>query len=373
MYCSLRVNTVDYCLARADTTLKTGEVEVEKENMQTTTLYITEAGTSVRKNDERIVLYRENRPVADVPMLHLRRVAVFGRGIDITTEAMLALVERKIDLCFFSRNLQFRARVNGEISLNGQLRFLQARFVDNPAQQLALAKTFIQGKLSNQQHALPPTARPVARRMESLLTNLLNAPDLDSLRGFEGQGAALYFAALREAIPLLREWGFNRREYYPPPDPINALLSYGYSLMTREALAALHLTGFDPHLGFFHAIDYGRPSLALDLVEEFRPMIDMLVLRLIQDKFVTRAEFERVNVNNPEAPPGTPAVVTWRLKPAARKRFLEIYEKQMATRFPYANGFEITSQTLRNIIELQARQLARLILGEVHSYEPFKL
>lgn len=354
--------------------------------MMTTTLYVTEPGTNINKVDERLVLRREKRVVSDVPLINLRQVAIIGRGIEISTEALLALVARNIDVCFFSRSMQLRARVSGEVSLFGQLRFAQARYVDDPARQLTLAKVLVQGKLQNQQTALPPTQREAIRGIGQLAERLAVARDLDSLRGYEGQGAALYFEALRRAFPLLREMGFARRAYYPPPDPVNALFSYGYSLITREALAAVYLVGFDPYLGFFHAINYGRPSLALDVVEEFRPvLVDSMVLQLLNEQLITPTDFERTKIaalptpsteaeNEPEEVAGLvraapAAVTTWRLKPAARNRFLEFYERRMAEYVFYPP--ENRQHTLRRVVELQVRQLRSLILGETGQYQPF--
>ncbi len=356
--------------------------------MATTTLYVTEPGTSVHKADERLVLKRQNRIVGEVPLINLQQVVVVGRGVDFSTEAMLALTARQIDLCFFSRNLRLEARVSGEVSLHSHLRFLHARYVDNPARQLNLARVFVAGKLHNQRQALPVQAAPYERRMARLMSRLETARDLEMLRGFEGQGAALYFEGLRHSFPFLREYGFARRDYYPPPDPVNAILSFGYSLLTRETLAAVQRVGFDPYLGFFHAINYGRPSLALDLMEEFRPVIvDRVVIELLERKVIGLADFERVVAPLPSADeenkvqavetgmerdsPAGPPKAGWRLKPAARTLFLESYEKKMESYVFYPP--ESRNHTLRRIIELQVRQFAALIRGETGQYRPYAL
>jgi CRISPR-associated protein Cas1 len=334
----------------------------------TNILYITEPGTIAHKVDERLVLKRSSRAVGDVPLLNLKQVVVIGRGIEVTTEAMLALVERDIDLCFFTRSLKFRARLCGEATRYGELRFKQARFVDDPARQLALAKLMIQGKLHNQRRLLVKTSsetRPAARQIEKIIENVPSARHLDGLRGFEGQGAAVYFEAYRGLLKGARELGFVRRDYYPAPDPVNALLSFGYSLLTREALAAIYLVGLEPHLGFFHAIDYGRPSLALDLIEEFRPaVVDALVLEVVNLGLIGAEDFEGAAAE-PGAKPAT------RLKAAARNRYLELYERKMSERIPYGQKGEQSSY--RRAVELQTRQLARVLLGETDRYYPVVL
>ncbi len=329
------------------------------------TIYLTEPGLIVHRQDERLIMRRSKEVVSDVPLMNVKQVVVIGRGVEVTTEAMLAMVERRIDLCFFSRGMQFKARVMGESSYFGHLRFLQARYVDSPEKQLELAKEVVRGKLYNQARVLFESQKGQAKKIAQYADSVVMARDLETLRGYEGYGAALYFEGLRQFIP--KEWGFERRDYFPPPDPINALLSFGYSLLTREALAAAYLVGLDPYLGFFHAIDYGRPSLALDLVEEFRPIVvDLPVLDLIASKVITLADFE-VSVGEDET--GKRRGI--RLNPQARHRFLETYEKRMSETFRYdAQG---QRQRLRRIIELQTRQIANIITGEREKYIPFRL
>jgi CRISPR-associated protein Cas1 len=252
--------------------------------------------------------------------------------------------------------------------------------IDNPAQQLAVARAIVRGKLINQRRLLLrhyPEQRPPLLQMAKIIEGIPAIQDLDVLRGYEGQGAALYFGGLRGLIRDVRQWGFTKREYYPPPDPINALLSFGYSLLTREVLAAVYLVGFDPYIGFFHMLDYGRPSLALDLVEEFRPIIvDSLVLDLLNHQRLTLADFEQNNSPPPSSADSDgdgsePAKAKGgvRLKAAARSRFLEAYEQRMSERVFYEPLN--TQQTYHRVIEAQVRQLARLVLGEIKQYQPF--
>jgi CRISPR-associated protein Cas1 len=154
------------------------------------------------------------------------------------------------------------------------------------------------------------------------------------------------------------------------------LLSFGYSLLTRETLAAVYLVGLDPYLGFFHAIDYGRPSLALDLMEEFRPVVvDRLVIRVLNESLINLSDFEQASVpvsangSTAVAPEPAKPVLAWRLKPAARNRFLELYEQEMGRYVPYEP--ERRQHIMRRVIELQVRQVARLILGETGQYQSF--
>jgi CRISP-associated protein Cas1 len=335
-----------------------------------TTVYLIEPGMHAHKEGERLIIRKDSKTVGDIPLIQIRQVTVIGRGIEITCEAMLAMVERKIDVCFFSKSMRLRGRMVGQVSYNGRLRFLQARFIDSLPFQLALAKLIVQGKLNNQRRMLLPQNKSAAGTIAQVIQNLTNAATLDELRGYEGYGASVYFEGLRKLIPNLAGWNFTHREFYPPPDPINALLSFGYSLLTRDVLAAVELVGLDPYLGFFHAIDYGRPSLALDLMEEFRPIVvDRLVLRLLNDQAITLADFEQGRVRSEED--GGKAIKAVLLKPSARNLYLETYEEMLNGYVNYP--LENRQQPLRRVIELQVRQIARLISGETNEYSSFNL
>ena len=184
------------------------------------------------------------------------------------------------------------------------------------------------------------------------------ARSLDSLRGFEGKAGAYYWGALKGLIP--DEWGFQGRKYFPPPDPVNALFSFGYSLLLKDVSAAVQLVGLDPYLGFFHTIDYGRPSLALDMMEEFRPvLVDTIVLKLIFSQHVTSTDFEWTK--RPKQPV--------RMQAATMDRLIEAYEQRVSEKAAHPEAGGQTS--LRRVIELQVRRLARLMLGQGKAYNPF--
>jgi CRISPR-associated protein Cas1 len=182
-----------------------------------------------------------------------------------------------------------------------------------------------------------------------------------------------------------RTWGFDRRAYYPPPDPINAMLSFGYTLLLNDLIAACQLAGLDPCLGFFHAIDYNKPAMALDLEEEFRPiLVDTLILTAANRPLFRLQDFE---VSQPGAnhkqeddedevvtDKGSDTQPQKRVNPihlteAARKRFISLYEGRVQEQIFYPPTQEKTSY--RRIFELQAYQMARLILGESDQYPPF--
>ena len=193
--------------------------------------------------------------------------------------------------------------------------------------------------------------------MANMLDAAQHANDLDQLRGYEGRAAAFYFEGLRALIPP--EWGFEQRAYYPPPDPANALLSFTYTLLRKDVEAKIQLVGLDPYLGFFHALGYNRPALALDMMEEFRPSVaDLVVLALINQNHITPDDFEWTN--NPDLPV--------RMSQPAIQTVLAAYEDRLADEVyhPLTNG----QTDYRRVIELQVRTMARIIRGEESDYPP---
>lgn len=185
------------------------------------------------------------------------------------------------------------------------------------------------------------------------------APDLAALRGIEGSGSKAYFAVLRSR--LRADFTFEKRTRRPPKDPTNALLSLAYTLLGEAAATALEIVGLDPYDGFYHADKYGRPALALDLIEEFRgPVADSVVLTLINNRMLTPHDF---NVN--DATGGT------YLTPAGLKRFLSAYTKRLQATFTHPlAGRPLTYQ---KCLEVQARLLAKTITGELPAYHPLRI
>ena len=215
--------------------------------------------------------------------------------------------------------------------------------------------------------------------LHEMLVGAANAGDADSLRGYEGKAAAWYWPAFK--LVLDNPMGFDKRIYFPSPDPINALLSFGYALLQKDITAAVQLVGLDPYLGFFHTVQYGRPSLALDLMEEFRPVIvDRLVLRLVnwgairERDFVAgpgdRATPEREPLRPLAGRPPTRAQSRpISLTDAAVKRVIQAYEEVVNTPVLHPRLNERTP--FRRCMTVQVQQLARVLKGEEPDYEPF--
>jgi len=323
-------------------------------------LYLTEQGAVLRRTGERLVVTKDHQVVDEVPIIHVDQVVVVG-NIQLTTPAVALLLQKDIDVVFLSSHGRFRGRLMTTGSRFAQLRHRQLRLMDDEAASLGIARAIVLGKLGNQQALLRQQegqgVNGAVAFLEQAIAQAGKAQSVDSLRGVEGSAGARYFAVLKALIPP--EWGFTKRVYHPPTDPANALLSFGYTLLLKDVSAAIQLVGLDPYLGFFHAIDYGRPSLALDAMEEFRPLVDGLVLRLIGQGEITPGDFQSRRRDK--------AVL---LTDEARKGFVKAYEAQVNAPTTYAPRKEQTSY--RRCIELQVRQLARLVLGKQKTFRPFK-
>jgi CRISPR-associated protein Cas1 len=329
------------------------------------TLYLKEQGARLRKEQERLIVTRGEEQLIDVPVIKVDRVMVMGKGIQVSTAALLFLAQRGIPVIFTNQSgTIYKATVSAGLSNNGALRLAQARLIDDPARSLPLVQTIVAGKLVNQRTLLqmhPRTwgaagARAIAT-IDRAQQDVWKSVNSDQARGYEGAGAAAYWNAWSGA--LQQSWGFTGREFYPPRDPINAVLSFGYTLLLNDVLAAVHAVGLDPFLGFFHTVEFGRPSLALDMEEEFRPVVvDALVLALLEARKISRTNFME--------PTGRPGAIY--LNDQGRLRFLEAYEErlQQRVRYPFTN----TSETTRRCILLQVQQFARTIQGEQQRYQP---
>ncbi|MDN5272762.1 CRISPR-associated endonuclease Cas1 [Chloroflexus sp. MS-CIW-1] len=325
------------------------------------TLYIQEQGTIVRKRDNQIIITRNNDILQAIPLNKVDRIVLMGRGVQISTALLVELLQRGIPVMLTNQHgSRHYATLSAGPSRFGALRLRQSQLVVDPAWSLALAKGIITAKLTAQRMVLASTgwasAVGVITQIDHAIRGLAGSTTLDMARGFEGAAAAAYFGAWRSAFQ--QGWGFQGRAFYPPPDPINALLSFGYILLLHDVLAAVQFTGLDPYLGVFHAIEAGRPSLALDVMEEFRPLVvDRMVLDVITTGAITRSQFERANTKQPNA---------MYLTPDARKLVVSRYEALMKAPVRLADG---TQTAMRRVVLLQTQMVARIVRGEQASYE----
>jgi len=326
-------------------------------------LYLTEPGAVAHRVGERVVVKRDERVIADIPLVKIERVRVFGRGVTLTTALMDHLMDHGIDTVFFSPGQRFRGRLVGPESGNGALRVRQVEATGDASRALELARAVVRAKLVNQRFLLrrhgarTPAVQSAMAGIKALGARLDAVVAPDVLLGLEGQAAALYFAGFRRL--LRRDYGFARRVRRPPTDPVNALLSFCYTLLLDDIISALRLVGLDPYIGFFHTLLYNRPSLALDLQEEFRPVIvDSLVLALLNGGMLGAGDFRTTD------DPARPVL----LGDAALDLVLRRYGERLDTRVTYPATGERT--TYRRVLELQAHAIARAF-DEDRPYQAF--
>jgi CRISPR-associated protein Cas1 len=322
------------------------------------TVYLTEQGSKLSKVDERLVVSRGNETLEEIPLINVDQVVVMGKGVQVTTPAVFALARRGVELVYLTQQGGYVSRTRGKESKFAQLRFRQAMMVNDPAAVLLMAREIVRGKLLNQRALLQQRVGRAGRRAVDGITRMVDrlngAKDVDVLRGLEGQAAAVYFGAIRRLLRV--NMGFRKRVYHPPTDPVNAALSFGYTLLLNQLVGAVQVVGLDPYLGFFHVIDYGRPSLALDLEEEFRPLVDRLVLDLINDGKLAAQCFTK--------PRGRKRAVF--LSEEGRPVFIAAYESLVNGTVVYSPSGK--QNTYRRCFELQARQVARIVLGKAKKY-----
>jgi CRISPR-associated protein Cas1 len=327
-------------------------------------MIVNTQGSTLRKEGERLNVYREGQKIQSEPLGPLQQVVLMGRGVSASTPLLYDLVRRGIDVVYQSQAGRFGFRLVGPVSKHSALRVQQVLTVTDPAQALPLARAVVAGKLYNQARVLRQHRQSLGERGEAAVAVLVGqmrqaarAGSAEALRGHEGSGAAAYFGAWPGLFDA-RAWHFGGRAYHPPPDPVNALLSFGYTLLLNDLLGAVYRIGLDPDVGFYHALDYGRPSLALDLEEEFRPvLVDRLVLRLVREGAVEPGDFA--------AAEGRPGVV---MTDDARRLFLRCYQEQLEVRIRYQAQEQNLSY--RQILDRQAEHLARCFLGREERYTP---
>ncbi|GAP05382.1 CRISPR-associated protein, Cas1 family [Anaerolinea thermolimosa] len=291
-----------------------------------------------------------------VPLGQVSEVVLFG-NVGLTTPAIDALLGQESSVVFLTRRGEYRGRLSGPLTPHMPLRRAQYQRLDSPIFALQMARGLVSAKLSHQRALLmrhnrecndPLIAEAIAR-LAGALQKVPAKTQLSSLRGLEGAATAAYFSGYRRFFGP--EWNFTDRNRRPPADPVNVLLSLGYTLLGQVATAAVETVGLDPYGGFFHETVYNRPSLALDLLEEFRPVIDGLVLWCCRSGQLGVADFS-------PGPPERPVV----LGDEGLRRFIQAFEQRMDGRFTHPIRGE--KLNLRQCLIEQARQAASRIFED---------
>lgn len=334
------------------------------------TLYVTLPDSYLRLDNDTLRLQVGDETRLRVPLHHLQAVVCFGH-INLSAPLMHRLAESGIALVLLDSNGRFKARLEGPVAGNILLRQAQHRAAYDPAFALEAARALVAGKLKNQRHVLLRGARE-ARRAEdearltraaldlaASLRALPAAPTLDTLRGVEGEAARTYFEALNLLVRsnLRDAFAMDGRSRRPPRDRMNAVMSFLYAMWMNDCRSACESAGLDPQLGFLHAVRPGRAALALDLMEEFRPLADRLALTLINRGQLTATDFALREGG---------AVL---LDGDARKAVVVAYQERKQEEL--AHPLLAESVPLGVVPLVQARLLARYVRGEAPAYLPF--
>ena len=329
-------------------------------------LYVQEQGARVGLDGEVLqVRDRDRVVIGKARLFELSQLVLLG-NVQVSSQAIRELCGRGIPVCWMSFGGWLSGFTDGLGHNNVELRRAQFRGAEDPGAALRLARRFVRNKVANCRTLLrrnhPDAPESTLREMTILAEATESAPGLPELLGLEGNAARLYFEAFPALIRADKEkelgFDFTTRSRRPPKDPVNALLSFAYSLLVKDLAVATRAVGFDPFLGFYHQPRYGRPALALDLMEEFRPIIaDSVVLSAINTSVVTSGDFVRSSLGVA-------------MKPEGRKRFMRAYERRLEEQVTHpVFGYRIS---YRRILEVQCRLLARYLMGEITSYPEFR-
>ena len=336
-------------------------------------LYLNKPGVRVGRKDELITVKEENRTLEEVRIGDLTHVSLFG-NIQISTQAIQVLCELEVPITFFSMGGWFYGITRGHELKNVFTRIEQFRLAADPMFCLALARRIVNGKIRNHRtmlmrlHLQPPA--PIVAKLKTMAESALQANTLEELLGTEGAAAHFYFSAFSGMLKVEDDFAdiespkapqlcfnFAGRNRRPPTDPVNALLSLAYSLLAKDCTLAAMAVGLDPYIGFYHQPRFGRPALALDIMEEFRPLIaESAVLTCINNRMILPRHFVRAGqaVN---------------LSQEGRKFFFQAYERRMSATIKHPIfEYEVS---YRRVLELQFRLLARYLTGEISEYPPF--
>lgn len=332
-------------------------------------VHVTSAGSTVRKDGDALRIVTRDGEETRVLTKDISHVAIFGPS-QITASTFSMLLREGVGISHHTTTGTLLGISQPLATRNVALRRAQYRNADDPQRCLAISRALVCAKVQNQRTVLrrqtrrsqdddASTGTAVHESIERIGLSLRwceHAATLDVLRGYEGEAAKQYFSALPSLLPEDWRGDLSGRSRRPPRDRVNAMLSFAYSVLTREAIAAAARVGLDPMLGFFHSMIPGRPALALDLIEPFRPAwADTAVLRLLATGGISRDDFH-----------ASPAGVY--LSDVGRRKLIGAHERRSREetthpRFGYRMSY-------RRILELEVRVLGKFLLGEIDEYAP---
>ena len=324
-------------------------------------IYVVGQGHIVRKRGERLEVWsHEEGKVSEARLLEVSQVNLYG-GVEITTPATVELMQRNVPVLHFTHGGWFQGICLGMSHKNVELRIKQFEWARDKEKSLSIARSLITGKIKNCRILLrrddPQASSEVLESLERLAGKAESASSMSSLLGFEGAAAEIYFGHFDGLLKGEQGFYFQNRNKRPPRDPVNTVLSYLYGILTKELFSTVLAVGFDPYLGFYHQPRYGRPALALDMMEEFRPIIaDSTALTLFNKEELNENDFIKTGIGIS-------------LTPEARRKVVAGYEHHMQTEVVHPIfGYKVNN---RRILEVQSRLLARVLSGEIKEYPAF--
>lgn len=382
-------------------------------------VYVKTQGARIVKEGRHLLVKKGDATYHTLFTYKLRQLLLFG-NIEITHSALIQLMRKNIDTVFLTRYGRYLGRLASPESKNVFLHKRQYHLLDDSVFGLRIVQAIIAGKISNMATLLmrikrsrnKPEAGHKARQIQDLMPNLANAGNTDSARGYEGRASALYFEGFRNGF--VENIGFFKRVRRPPTDPVNSVLSLLYTFLMNRVYAAVRIAGMDPYPGFLHSIDYGRYSLVLDLMEEFRTIIaDTLTLSLFNLKILQKEDFR---IEAPETVPVSSSIESnipditsdpigrismedagsenfdlpeqrmeisqetatqptgkypVKLHSEAFQRVIEAFEKKLTTSFYYPPAQR--NLTYGDAIIFQAGHFRKVLEGEADVYQPILL
>jgi len=324
-------------------------------------LYVIGQGKTVRKRGERLEVWSyDEGKISEARIREISKVCLYG-GVEITTPATVELMQRGVPVLHFTHGGWFQGICLGMSHKNVELRIKQFQWAGNEERSQSIARKIVSGKIENCRILLrrnDPTVPPeVLDSLERLACQAESASQMPSLLGFEGAAAEIYFGRFGSMLKCSQDFSFQNRNKRPPRDPVNTVLSYLYGILTKELFSTVLAVGFDPYLGFYHQPRYGRPALALDMMEEFRPIIaDSTALTLFNKEELNENDFIKTGIGIS-------------LTPEARRKVVAGYEHRMQTEVVHPIfGYKVNN---RRILEVQSRLLARILSNEIKEYPAF--
>jgi len=324
-------------------------------------VYVVGQGYTVRKKGERLEIWSREGKVSEAKLMETSQLCLYG-GVEITTPAMVELMQRGVPVVHYTYGGWFQGICLGMTHKNVELRVRQYRYATSPARSITIARGMISGKIKNCRTLLrrndADAPRELLARMAKLSKDAEDATSSESLLGIEGAAAEAYFSRFDHLLKSGAEgFSFENRNKRPPKDPVNAVLSYLYGILVKDLFVTLLAVGFDPYLGLYHRPRYGRPALALDMMEEFRPLVaDSTAVTLFNNGELSKKDFIKAGFGISLTPDG-------------KKKVVLGYERRMETEIIHPIfGYSVS---YRRLLEVQARLLARVMSGEIREYPAF--